>query len=137
MKISVERSVKSCGALEFLITVSEPHLVPFGEKELEAMSILDESKKVLDDILGVDNSWNVKYQSTLLEYKMQVFEKLISSLNFSIKNQLSPKFNPICVEIYNWIRDHQEGKVLEWMEDFDPQRTKYYFDNDTTIESDY
>jgi len=39
-------------------------------------------------------------------------------------------FKPICQEIYNWIQDHQSGDIKNWMIQFDPQRTKYYFHND-------
>ncbi len=41
----------------------------------------------------------------------------------------------MCQEIYNWIFDNQNEYLKGWIAEYDPQRSRYYFDNDKTHES--
>jgi len=121
------------GSVIFTIKVSNPHSVWFSESDQKLMKILDvckaecvdEQGKLKDDIIRLVHA-----------AKEKTFRGVLDKLNFDIKNTFEPRFKHICQEIYNWIYDAQTGSLKGWMNDFDPQRTKFYFDNDKTIESD-
>ncbi len=136
MDIKVNRSVRE-KALVFEIIVTKPHVAPFSEQDEAIMNLLEDAKNKFDNIADPENAARILAESGIHLAKEKVFIRILESLRFAIKNQLEPKFNPICQEIYNWIRDNQEGRTSRWMSEFDPQRTKYYFDNDKNIEKDF
>ncbi len=137
MKITVDRINNSQGELVFTITVKEPHNAPFGDVEKDLMIELDKCFKSTTET----NAGNIKIKDFILSSihnaKEKTFIHVIENLKFGIKNELQPMFNPMCQEIYNWIYDAQEGHLKQWLQEFDPQRTKYYFSNDKTSESDF
>ncbi len=135
MKITVDRTIDSEGNLVFTISVKEPHKVPFTELENNMMTALETCKKHVDSVQE-DNKVKNDILSSIHDAKEKTFSRILQSLRFAITNELRPKFQPICQEIYNWIYDNQEGPTKMWMQEVDPQRTKYYFDNDKTVESD-
>ncbi len=137
MKITVARSVVENG-LRFVIDVTEPHEVPFEKPEqflLKSLQCMSQSICSIPD--DSDSSFRDDIESALHGVQSMLFHRAIDSLKFSIDNELKSKFDPICQEIYNWIYDQQSGELKGWLQEFDPQRTKYYFDNDKTCESDY
>lgn len=136
MKITVERKVNDDKNLVFTITCSEPHIVPFADEEKFLLKILDSCKGAVEDLLNPENKLRVNTVSHLHDIKEKIFSNLQNSLQFAIRNHLNPKMEPMRQEIYNWIYDSQEGDLKQWMQEFDPQRVRYYFDNDRTIESD-
>lgn len=136
MKIIVERTNTPEGDLVFTIKVSNPHDAPFKTEELETLKSLESCYKSLKDISVEESKFKTDVENSIYDIKEKAFLRVIRSLKFSIDNQLRFKFNPICQEIYNWIYDYQNDSLKAWMLEFDPQRTKYYFDNDTTIEND-
>ncbi len=130
MDIKVDRTNTPEGDLVFTITVSNPHHTCFGGIEKSIMDILDFSKKGIQDLSPEDNKTRNDVVGLIHAAKEKAFVRVLDNLKFSIENEFRPKFKPICQEIYNWIYDHQEDVVKGWLSDFDPQRTKYYFDND-------
>lgn len=136
MKIKVNRRTRDDGALVFEIVVTEPHLAPFEEDEKAMMDVLQEAKRKVDNISIPENKTRIDVEQGIHWSKSKVFDRVLANLRFAIKNQLEPKFNPICQEIYNWIQDNQRDILKHWMSEFDPQRSKYYFDNDQNIEKD-
>lgn len=135
MDIKVER-VEKDGQLIFTITCSDAHKVPFSENDLAIMNVMDNCKLKIENVYPEDTKIKQKALENFHHVKESVFIGLLKSLNFSIHNRFQNRIEHISQEIYNWIYDHQEGYVKEWMCQFDPQRTKYYFDNDKTVESD-
>ncbi len=130
MKITVDRIVDTEGELVFTIKVSEPHLSTLTAEELAALIGIDIYTKTIETTV---NPTGVLYQDIVSanhQVKEKVFKRILDNLRFAIENQLQPKFQPICQEIYNWIYDKQEGFLKTWMLEFDPQRTTYFFDND-------
>ena len=136
MKITVERTVNEKNELVFTITCREPHNVPFTDDERGLLKALDTCKGAVEELLIPEHKLRIKTVSHLHDIKEKLFSTLLSSLQFAIRNHLNPKMEPMRQEIYNWIYDCQEGDLKRWMQEFDPQRTKFYFDNDRTIESD-
>ena len=136
MKIKVNRRSREDGALVFELVVTEPHLAPFEDDDRALMDILQEAKRKVDQISNPENKTRIDVEQGIHWSKSKVFERVLSNLKFGIKNQLEPKFNPICQEIYNWINDNQKDILKHWLSEFDPQRSKYYFDNDLNIEND-
>ena len=67
----------------------------------------------------------------------ETFCKIIKKLKYAIKHSLETKCTLLCQEVYNWIYDAQSGDLRKKLEEYDPQRSRYYFDNDKTIESDW
>lgn len=135
MKITVDRTVNPEGDLVFTVTVKEPHVAPFSEVEKNALVSIDKFTKEMEKTL--DPTQNL-YQDILNanhKVKEKVFVRILENLKFSIENQLRPKFRPMCQEIYNWIQGAQEGYLKTWMIEFDPQRTRYYFDNDEEMKA--
>jgi len=130
MKITVERTTNPEGNLVFTITVSEPHFITFEEEERNALEGIDKFTESMEIYLNPENLLYSDIKNANHRVKEKVFMRLLDNLKFSIENELQPKFKPICQEIYNWIYDNQKGYVKKWMEEFDPQRSKYYFDND-------
>jgi hypothetical protein len=130
MKITVDRVKKPEGDLVFTITVSEPHDSCFGEIENTMMRLLDRCKEDVYHTTSEENALKNDVMGLIHAAKEKAFLRVLDNLKFSIRHQLQPKFQPICQEIYNWIYDYQKGDLRTWMIDFDPQRTKYYFDND-------
>lgn len=57
-------------------------------------------------------------------------ERLIRKTKFHIDNQLRNRINHISQEIYNLIYDYQEMDIKQIINEFEPNRTRYYFDND-------
>lgn len=133
MKIEVNRSHTLEGELIFTIRVSEPHEIDISQDEISIMHTLETCIESIESI-EISEAYDVKdtIKSALNDVKSDAFWRLLNKLKFSIENEFRPKFRPICQEIYNWIYDHQKGEVKQWMQEFDPQRTKYYFSNDVT-----
>lgn len=136
MKITVDRTQdSSSGALIFTITVSEPHDAPFTQIDADAIIFLERCKQEIEKLGNVNSSLDKlpsQAVNAIHELKSRTFNRVKDSLEFSIRNSLQPKFTPICQEIYNWIYDNQKDYLKKWMQELDPQRTKYYFDNDKT-----
>ncbi len=132
MKINVEREHTKEGNLVFTVTVSEPHLSWFDEDEKKMMLLLDNCKNHVCQVDIHGNKTRNEILSLIHTAKEKTFSRVLENLKFSIENEFRPKFKPICQEIYNWIYDKQTDMLKKWMMEFDPQRTKYYFDNDNT-----
>ncbi len=133
MKIKVDRQLND-DELVFTITITEPQFAPYTDDERLALESIDRFTKNMERSLDPQGKL---YHDILVanhDVKEKVFTNILDNLKFSIENEFRPKFRPICQEIYNWIYDNQEGFVKKWMTEFDPQRTKYYFDNDAKSE---
>lgn len=130
MKITVDRVKSLDGELIFMIKVKDPHSVPFSEEEMNALVSMDRCTKEVTHTLDPTHHTYQLIANSFHNVKEKIFTKLLSNLKFSISNELETMFTPICQEIYNWIYDHQHGHVKTWMSEFDPLRTKYYFNND-------
>lgn len=130
MKIKVDRKHSDIGDLVFTITVSEPHHSFFGLEESRVMELLDECKVDINKSTSEQNKTRDKVLDFLHAAKEETFVRVLDNLKFAIENEFRPKFKSICQEIYNWIYDYQIDNLKKWMIEFDPQRTKYYFDND-------
>src|SRR5688572_18499941 len=136
MKIEVNRTEDSEG-LTFTIKVSEPHDAPFSEIDFETINFLEVCKTEVERLAPPENKLLGEVVNSIHTIKQKTFDRVKTSLQFAIENNVKEKLVPICQEIYNWIYDNQKPFLKAWMQEFDPQRTKYYFDNDKTIESDY
>ncbi len=133
MKITVDR-ISSENDLVFTIKVSEPHHACFGELEKTMMAMLDCCKDGVSGLTTEENKTKNDVMGLIHAAKEKTFVRVLDSLKFAIQNELAPMFKPICQEIYNWIHDQQSGDLKAWMIEFDPQRTKYYFNNDQTAQ---
>lgn len=133
MKIKVDRTKHSEEELVFTITVSDPHHAPLSAAEKEVLETIDRCTKSAEAVLGRDNDLLIEIKASNHEIKALVFDKLLSNLRFAIENQFRPKFKPICEDIFNWIFDFQQGHVKMWMQEFNPERITYYFDNDARM----
>lgn len=137
MKITVDRSYNEDGDLVFTITVREPALNPFTEEEKTFMALLEAALRQASQFETNNLILKNVVLADLNMTKERIFVQVLRRVRFYIKEELELKFHPMCQEIYNWIHDAQDGFLKQWMIEYDPQRTKYYFDNDKTIESDY
>lgn len=138
MDIETNRTMGPDGSITFTIKVSNAHAVDFSESDQALMKILDRCKNDTDSVESVESDGRIKddIQRLIHLAKEKTFHRFLCKLNFDIKNNFEPRFKHITQEIYNWIYDAQTGVLKDWMQNFDPQRTKFYFDNDKTIESD-
>lgn len=136
MKISVDRTLESHDSLIFTITVTEPHDIPFEGHNKFLLKTLQSMQKSLS-FTDEDTGFKDDLETALHGIQSMLFHRSIDSLRFSIDNELKPKFDHICQEIYNFLFDHQKGDIKSWLQEFDPQRVIYYFDNDKTVESDF
>lgn len=130
MDIKVDRINTPEGNLVFTITVSEPEHACFGETEKKIMTHIDICRDELYRTAGLENKVMQDAVVHLHDIKEKAFLRVLNNLKFEIENEFRPRFQPICQEIYNWIYDKQTGDLKKWMQEFDPQRTTYYFDND-------
>lgn len=130
MKIKVDRDNKENGELVFTITVSKPDVADFGEMEKSMLDTLDACQHEISLHKAHDSKLQIDIINLIHTSKLRAFGRTLDQLKRCIKDDLQIKFNPICQEIYNWIYDHQDGVLKSWLIEFDPQRTKYYFDND-------
>ncbi len=132
MKIEVAR-VDHPDSLVFTIIVTEPHIVPFTPQEHLTLTSMDAFIKNMENTLHPHS----KLYRDILEANHGVKEKILmrvlKSLKESIKEDLQPKFDPICEEIFNWLYDRQDGQLRSWLSQFQPERTKYYFSNDAKM----
>ena len=137
MKITVDRNINDDGDLVFTITVREPVLQPFTPDEMSFMSLIEAAKNQASSL--ETNNLLIKNHvlADLNMMKERIFMQVLRKVRFAIQEELEIKFHPMCQEIYNWVQDAQDGYLKQWMIEYDPQRTKYYFDNDKTIESAY
>lgn len=135
MKIKVDRVNSLDGDLIFMITVSEPHHASFDETDLSVMRELEKCKEQVEKLSPEESKLRMDTVSLIHLAKEKTFKRIINSLTFAIKEELEPKFRPICQEIFNWIHDQQKDCVKTWMDEFNPERTKYYFDNDGKFNS--
>jgi len=136
MKIKVDRTNTDEGNLVFTITISEPTYAKLKEDESHIIDIVDHCQKKIEDIAS--NEYVKDSVVNLLQKaKSKAFERVLTNIRHSIDEDLSPNLEAINQEIYNWIYDHKSNPHKLWMQEFDPQRTKYYFDNDVTAESNY
>ncbi len=133
MEIKVDRvpfSQDDEHKLVFTITVSDPHKSFFGNVEDSIMIALDICNEEVDRIETSENKLQDEVKSLIHSAKEKTFMRVLDNLKFAIENEFRPKFKPICQEIYNWIYDYQNDELKKWMNEFNPQRTRYYFDND-------
>ena len=137
MQITVDRTNNEDGDLVFTITVREPVLTSFTEEEKAFMAYLEICMKQVSMFVGNNLLIKNTILSDLHATKEKIFYNVLRKLRFSIENELEVKYSPMVQEIYNWIQDAQDGFLKQWMVEINPQRTRYYFDNDKTIESDY
>lgn len=135
MKITVER-VEDKKGLTFTIRVTEPHDAPFTELDKETMAFLDICKDSITDLATPENQLAAEVVNAIHNIKYKTFNRVRESLFFAIQNSIETKIYPICQEVYNWIYDSQKPVIKSWMQEFDPQRTRYYFDNDKKLESE-
>lgn len=133
MKIEVDRTMDSENNLIFTIKVSEPHKAPFSEIDYDTMNFLEKCKESVEQLGFPEKKSVYDAINAIHTVKVNLFNRVKNSLTFAITNSLRTKYQPICQEIYNWIYDLQELPVKKWMEEVDPQRTKYYFDNDPQL----
>lgn len=136
MEIKVNRTITTKNHLVFTIVVTDPHNAPFSQIEKGIMKLLDQTVKSVESISPEENKTKTEAIRLVDAAKKNCFGRLMTCLKFSIKNQLQPKFDPMCQEIYNWIYNAQEAELKEWLETYDPQRCKYYFDNDPQNQND-
>lgn len=130
MDINVARTDTPEGDLVFTITVSNPHHACFTGEDKKIMELLDFCKNQISTVILQPNKTKEEVVGLIHLAKKKTFMKVLENLKFEIENEFRPKFKPICQEIYNWIKDHQTDELKEWMYEFDPQKTTYYFCND-------
>jgi hypothetical protein len=132
MKIKVERENHGDEGLVFTIRVSDPHTVPFDEHEKQILHKLDICQKEIENMLECKERDEIL--RNLFTVRDKIFKRVLNNMTFAIEANLKPKFQHMCQEIYNWLYDKQAGDPKKWMEEFDPQRSIYYFDNDRKAE---
>lgn len=137
MKITVDRNVNQDGSLVFTITAKEPNEIAFTENDKKIMDVLTNCKRDLAETEDDPRLIKEHLLEALHGIRDMMFQSVIKSLRTAIRGQLHAKIEPICQEIYNWMYDNQTDVLKSWLQEFDPQRVKYYFDNDRTVESDY
>jgi hypothetical protein len=133
MKIEVSRSHTEDGNLVFTIVTKEPTVMPFTIEERLVLTRIDEFLREMKKALDPSKKL---YQDILLSthaVKENMLIRVINQLKTSINTDLRIKFEPICEEIFNWIYDNQVDHVRSWLSQFEPQRVKYYFDNDAKV----
>ena len=109
MKIQATRTAKA-NELIFTIRVTTPHDSQWGNVEMGMFKQLDKMDR-------------------------HQFERFRAYLVSTIENEMHEKCLRIKQEMYNWIYDNQHPDLRRIFHEHDPQRTKYYFDNDITVES--
>ena len=144
MKITVDRK-QSSDELVFTITVKNVEPVPFTEEDLSTFDVLDAFSQSIERSLEDQNKDKEFPKNMLSEQlanealnalhsiKSKTFTRMQNKLKFNIKNDVECKIGHICQEVYNFIYDLQAPSLKRFMYEFDPQRTKYYFDNDKSI----
>jgi hypothetical protein len=135
MEIKVERKYEDNDNLIFTISACKPSFTCFFEEDKKMMQILDKCKDEVCSINPDLNNTQTAIINSIHDAKEKVFLRVLKNLKSSIKYDLEPKFERICQEIYNWIQDNQKDFVKQWMIEFDPQRTTYYFDNDPQLKN--
>lgn len=137
MKIDVERMVNAEGHLVFTITAKNGKDYDFSEINTSYLQDVDKAIKHMDSLEISDDKIKASIKSHVNTLKELAFIEVTKYLKFAIRHSLQVKFDHICQEIYNWIYDSQDGFVKKWLYEFDPKRSKYYFDNDPPSESDF
>lgn len=137
MKITLERHIKENKDLVFTITCSEPHSAPFTDVDRETFEFLDTCKEHIQTLGNPESPLNGQVCTAIHNIKRNTFERVRKNLVFEIQQGIETKIHHVCTEVYNWIYDYQAEQAKQWMQEFDPQRTKYYFSNDRSVESDY
>ncbi len=126
MKIAVERT-EEADSLTFTIKVTEPHHAPFTQEDERILSFLQGGiANISEDPSAVAEL----IKQAIHHVQAITFNKIKENLCFAIHGQLVEKVKPMQQDIYNWLYDRQPPHLKQWMQEFDPQRTKYYFDND-------
>lgn len=132
MKITVDRTLDAEGNLVFTITCKEPkcpHLIQEDFDRIKKIkSLMVESSKTC----GLKMDYIEEAVDNIRE---NFFSQIKRVLTRVIENDLNTKIIPMQAEIYRWIIDAQDDMVKDWMSSYDPQRAKYYFDNDMDIGS--
>lgn len=130
MKIEVHRAVSEKGNLIFTIEARDPQGVTFSQEEFTILKHLDEAMvKINHDV----EKKGIIFEETIMkihDVKSEIHARMLRYLKNNIKLDFEPRFNHICQEIYNWLLENQDGLEKKWMLEFDPQRTRFYFDND-------
>lgn len=136
MKIDVNRNLRDDGCLVFEIVVSEPHKIVFSPEDFEAMHLLSSIKNSMEGKADPESNCFITFTAGIHDIQERIFEKFLRTLRSTIDNELYARIKHIFQEIYNWISDQQKDELKKWMFEFDPQRSRYYFSNDTNIEKE-
>lgn len=137
MEITVDRTNDAEGNLVFTITAKNPNIDTTGVAEITYMQEIEKAANNIQAIENIDGKLLETAQQLIDDMKSAAFNRVIDNLEDEVKNSLEPKFDRMCREIYNWIYDQQNGDLKRWLQEYDPERVRYYFDNDKTVESDY
>lgn len=137
MQIKVDRTECSGSRLVFTITCTDPAIIEFSKDELGALISIEVATKLLSEALSKDSEIFRSLQDSHHEIKERIFDEMLDQMKETIRKRLDDNFRPICQEVYNWIYDHQDGYVKNWMMEFNPERTTYYFDNDPRMTSQF
>lgn len=135
MDIKVERGKSGEDQIVFTITVTGHDCVDITPEEFAWMHRLD---ALMEDMALMADEQGKVYELMKLENhksKDKLFNIILDKLKMKIEINLRQKFRPMVQEIYNWIFDHQDGTLREWMIKYNPDRTRYYFDNDIETEN--
>lgn len=135
MEIKVERIIEE-GKLVFTITCENPSIEYPNENGWEALNLLNICESAIEATIHNGFSLKQEIKTTLFGCRDMVFDQIHDFMTFALRERLEPKFEHMCNEIYNWQYDNASGRMKQLLQEFDPQRTKYYFDNDKTPESD-
>jgi len=117
MKIEVTRVVDD-GKLVFTITCKEGGIAPLEKRYVKYLTETN-GKKEFHDIFARD----VIAQTMFIAFKKELRAFF---LEWSER---------IAEEVYSWCLDAQEGDIEAWVKEWASGRSKYYFDNDKTIEN--
>lgn len=135
MKISIERVQPDDSSLLFVIKVTDPTDASLTEVDTSTLTFLERCKESIEALDSPENPLCAEAVSAIHALKLQKFERVLDQLRGVIADSLNMRTQHISQEIYNWIYDRQNGELKTWMQECDPQRTRYYFDNDPKFES--
>lgn len=120
------------GKLIFTFEISNPAKIEISDQEKALMDILEGGMQKIEDEIDDNNEIKSNCLKSLHFTKEGIFLRLLNNLKSDIRSGMVSKFNEMFNEIYNWSVDSQSGDVKMWMQEFDPLRQKFYFNNDLT-----
>lgn len=125
----IERTFNDNGDLIFMITMPNG---PYKIISDDHLSKLTQFRKLGEFLTSEISGFRYSeiMEDSFRDNLQDLFMCFFKEFREDIDKEFTEKCRAMKAEINNWVYDKQSVAIQSWLSEYEPQRTKYYFDND-------